>query len=234
MNKLPNHVAIVMDGNGRWAKKRMLPRIAGHKAGSKAVKKIIDACIEEGIQVLTLWAFSTENWGRPKEEVGYLMRLLLEVIKNNVKEFHSKNIKFMVIGDVLKLPIELQVVISDAENLTKENKGLKLSVAINYSGRWDIAQAMRKLAVKVEDGVLRADSITEEDIKPYFCLSDLPPLDLFIRTSGEMRLSNFALWQLAYTELYFTDVLWPDFNKKELKKALVAYEKRERRFGVIM
>lgn len=223
MNKLPKHIAIIMDGNGRWAKKRSLPRIAGHKAGGEAAKEIIKACSQKGIEALTLFAFGTENWNRPAEEVDNLMNLFFEALQKNTKDLNEHNIRLCVIGDHARLNKKLVDKIINAQKETAANTGLKLNVAINYSGRWDIWQAVEK--------TLQAEKMSQEVFQSYLCLSDLPEPDLFIRTSGEQRISNFLLWQLAYTELYFTDILWPDFNEQELEKALLSYAKRERRFG---
>lgn len=223
MSKLPRHIAIVMDGNGRWAKKRGLPRLAGHKAGGEAAKEIIKACSEKGIEVLTLFAFGTENWNRPAEEVDNLMKLFFDVLQKNTKDLHKYNVQLRIIGDCTKLSKKLQDKIVSVQQETANNSGLKLNAAINYSGRWDIWQAIKKLLQKGE--------VTLENFQSLLCLHDLPEPDLFIRTSGEQRISNFLLWQLAYTELYFTDVLWPDFKTQALDEALLAYSKRERRFG---
>ncbi len=223
MNKLPKHIAIIMDGNGRWAKKRSLPRMVGHRAGGEAAKEIIKACSQRGIEALTLFAFGTENWNRPAEEVDNLMQLFLETLQKNTKDLNKNNIRLRIIGDHAGLNPNLRDKIISAHEETEANTGLKLNVAINYSGRWDIWQAVEK--------TLQAEKMSQEIFQSHLCLHDLPEPDLFIRTSGEQRISNFLLWQLAYTELYFTDILWPDFNEQELEKALLAYAKRERRFG---
>jgi len=230
---LPRHVAIIMDGNGRWAKKRGFPRVVGHKSGAEAVKKVVRAAVDKGIEVLSLWAFGTENWGRPAAEVSSLMNLFIHHIRQSVLKLHEENVQFRVIGNKVELNAELQKVIAEAEDRTANNTGLKLLIAINYSGRWDITQAVQKIARKVADQELLANDITSEHITRELCFSDLPDPDLLIRTSGEIRISNFMLWQLAYTELYFTDTLWPDFNIQELDKALGAYAERERRYGTI-
>lgn len=230
--KLPKHIAIVMDGNGRWAKKRGLPRVAGHKVGVESVRAIVKASLENKIDVLTLFAFSTENWQRPKEEVGYLMeQLFVLALDGEIKELHENNIQFRVIGDIQCLAEKLQQKISAAEKLTAGNSGLKLVIALSYSGRWDIVEAARQLGREIEMGKLMAQDITLEKFHAKTCLHDLPEPDLLIRTSGEQRISNFMLWQLAYTELYFTDVLWPDFREAEFTEALVSYDQRIRRFG---
>lgn len=231
MNKIPQHIAIVMDGNGRWAKQRGLPRIAGHKVGVDRVREVVKICAKEGVKVLTLFAFSTENWERPVQEVGYLMRLFFSTTKREVKELHKNNVQLRFIGDHSRLSESIKEQIKQAEEFTASNTGLKLVVALSYSGRWDITQAMQRLGGEIENARLQASAITGELIQKYICLGDLPEPDLFIRTSGEQRISNFMLWQLAYTELYFTDVLWPDFHESNLLAALAAYANRERRFG---
>jgi len=231
MSKLPKHIVIIMDGNGRWAKKRNLPRSAGHRAGGETAQEIIRVCSDEGIEVLTMWAFGTENWNRPVEEVNYLMKLFFEALQKNIKDLQKNNIQLCVIGDRARLDKKLQNKIIEAERLSANNTGLKLNVGISYSGRWDILQAVKRLGNYIEAGKLRVEQITQEYFQSLLCLHDLPEPDLFIRTSGELRISNFMLWQLAYTELYFTDILWPDFHKNAFEEALKAYEKRERRFG---
>ncbi len=230
MSGLPRHVAIIMDGNGRWAQQRNLSRSAGHKAGGEAAKEIIKACAGTGIEVLTLFAFGMENWKRPTKEVNYLMNLFFRNLEKS-HELHEQNIKLNIIGDYSRFSAKLKQRIMQSQELTANNTGLHLNAAINYSGRWDITNAAKQLAQQVKSDNLTADDITEETLAQFLCLHELPEPDLFIRTSGEQRISNFLLWQLAYTELYFTDVLWPDFNKEELEKALQAYDARERRFG---
>jgi undecaprenyl diphosphate synthase len=227
----PRHIAIIMDGNGRWAKMRNLPRMAGHKVGVDSVKAITKACGAKGIEVLTLFAFSTENWQRPQEEVNFLMDLILVVFRNEIKELHANNVQVHVIGDRLKLNAKVRAAIERAEKLTCSNSGLKLVVALNYSGRWDIANATQKIAGRIARGELKVEDIDEELLSCNMALGNLPMPDLFIRTSGEKRISNFMLWQIAYSELYFTDTLWPDFREKDLEAALVDYSNRERRFG---
>jgi undecaprenyl diphosphate synthase len=231
LQKIPRHVAIIMDGNGRWARKRHLPRVAGHKVGLEAVRKTIKGCIESGVEVLTLFAFSSENWRRPKDEVGLLMNLFMTALDNEVKKLHKNGVRLRVIGDVSAFNEKLQQRIAESEKLTAENTTLTLNIAANYGGRWDIAQACQTLAQEVADGQLQSADITPEMIQQHLSLSDLPEPDLFIRTGGEQRISNFLLWQLAYTELYFTDLLWPDFNESSLKEAIVSYGGRQRRFG---
>lgn len=233
MDKIPKHIAIVMDGNGRWAKQHGLPRIAGHKIGVDRVREIVKVCAKKGVKVLTLFAFSTENWERPIQEVGYLMRLFFSTIKKEVKELHKNNVQLLFIGDYARLSKNIREQIRQAQELTALNTGLKLVIALSYSGRWDITQAVQKLGPEIENGKLKASAITEANMKKHICLGDLPEPDLFIRTSGEQRISNFMLWQLAYAELYFTDVLWPDFHEPDLLAALTAYAKRVRRFGLV-
>jgi undecaprenyl diphosphate synthase len=230
---LPKHIALIMDGNGRWAKKRMLPRVAGHKFAVNRVRDIVRVCAEKGIEALTLFAFSSENWQRPKEEVGILMNLAMHTIETEVQKMHANGIQLKFIGDIEKLDANLQQVFQDAEKLTANNPGLKLRIAFNYGGHWDITQAVQKLAVLVQQGKLKPEAITEEAIAANLSTQDLPLPDLFIRTSGEQRISNFLLWQLAYSELYFTDTLFPDFDEQALEKALHWFAQRERRFGKI-
>jgi undecaprenyl diphosphate synthase len=229
---LPNHVAIIMDGNGRWANKRNLPRVAGHKVGLESVRAVVRRCVEKKVPVLTLFAFSTENWDRPKEEVSFLMeQLFVKTFDEEVEKLHENGIKLRVIGEIARLDKKLQGKIVAAEKKTANNSGLKLIIALSYSGRWDIVNAAKQICQQIENGKLRAKDVTDEEFSKHICLHDLPEPDLLIRTSGEQRISNFMLWQLAYTELYFTDVLWPDFREKELDDALLAYTTRNRRFG---
>jgi undecaprenyl diphosphate synthase len=227
----PRHVAIIMDGNGRWARQRRLPRVAGHRAGVDAVKEVVRACGEKNVRVLTLFAFSSENWRRPKEEVGVLMGLFMVALDNQVRKLHDNNIRLSIVGDRSAFSDALQRRIAQAETLTAGNSGLRLCVAANYGGRWDITQATRQIAAKVARGELDADAVNDETFSRHLCMADLPDPDLFIRTGGEERISNFLLWQLAYTELYFTDTLWPDFKRDEFERALRSYDSRERRFG---
>lgn len=229
---LPRHIAIIMDGNGRWASARGLPRVAGHKVGADAVRNITKICAEKKIEVLTLFAFSTENWQRSPEEVSFLMeQLFVRSLDSEVVNLHKNNIQFRVIGDTERLNNKLQQKILDAQELTASNTGLKLVLALSYSGHWDIVSAARKLGEEIALGTLKAQDITIEKFHANICLHDLPEPDLLIRTSGEQRISNFMLWQLAYTELYFTDVLWPDFGQEDFEKALTVYSQRNRRFG---
>lgn len=229
---LPKHVAIVMDGNGRWAKTKNLPRVAGHEAGAESVKKIVQLCIEKGIQVLTLFAFSSENWQRPSEEVAHLMQLFLQSLRQETQSLLKNNIRLMVIGDRRRFSEELRQQISTSEQLTENNSGLVLVIAANYSGRWDITHALEKIAEDLITGTMSIKEIDTSVISQHLSLSSLPEPDLFIRTSGEQRISNFMLWQFAYTELYFSSVLWPDFQEKEFELALEFFRTRERRFGL--
>lgn len=227
----PRHVAIIMDGNGRWAKGRKLPRIAGHRTGVDSVRKIVRACGKHNVEVLTLFAFSSENWRRPKREVTLLMELFIRALQQEVKSLNKNNVRLRVIGDLTALPPKLQKLIASSEETTKDNTGLTLVIASNYGGRWDITQATKKVAQKVSNGELQPDDITEEIIQQHTCISDLPEPDLFIRTGGEKRISNYLLWQLAYTELFFTEKLWPDFDEVDFSEALESFAGRQRRFG---
>lgn len=233
MNKLPKHVAIVMDGNGRWAKNKNLPRVAGHEAGAESVKKIVKLASEKGIPILTLFAFSIENWRRPPEEVDHLMHLFLQTLREETDNLHKNNIRLKVIGDINAFSADLQSQIIHSEQLTQHNKGLTLVIAANYSGRWDITHATQLIVKDVLRGYIQLDDIKPHLFQHYISLNDFPEPDLFIRTSGEQRISNFMLWQFAYTELYFTDALWPDFTEAEFELALDFYTSRERRFGLI-
>ena len=228
---LPQHIAIIMDGNGRWAKQRNQPRFLGHKAGVETVREVVKACAAKGIQVLTLFAFSSENWRRPAKEVSLLMELLYTALTREVSKLNDNNVQLRIIGDRGVFSKKLQKRLHDSEILTQNNTGLTLVVAVNYGGRWDIAQAAKQVAEKVESGELLSTDITPEEIAQYLSLSELPEPDLFIRTGGEQRVSNFLLWQLAYTELFFTETLWPDFNSAALDEAIQSFCKRQRRFG---
>lgn len=224
---MPTHVAIIMDGNGRWATSRYLPRVAGHVKGVEAVRGIVKACVSRGIRHLTLFAFSSENWRRPTEEVSLLMRLFSTALEREVARMDGNGIRLRVIGDLSRFDTHLRQQITDAEYKTAENDRLTLTICANYGGRWDMLQAMNK-AVAAKPGITE---FTEEDIAPYLAMAYAPEPDLFIRTGGEQRISNFLLWQLAYTELYFTDTYWPDFNAAALDEAIISYQQRERRFG---
>jgi len=228
---VPRHVAVIMDGNGRWAKKRHMPRIVGHKAGVKAVRGIVQTCAEKNVEALTLFAFSSENWRRPEQEVSLLMDLFLSSLKGEVKKLHENNIRLRVIGDTSRFSEKLQTQIQASESLTARNDGLQLAIAVNYGGRWDVTQAARTLANRVLAGEIVTAEITEQAMADCLAMNDLPEPDLFIRTGGEQRISNFLLWQLAYTELYFTDTLWPDFDVQAFNLALNSFASRQRRFG---
>jgi len=225
---VPKHIAVIMDGNGRWARKRFLPRIAGHKRGVETVRELVKQCVKLNVEFLTLFAFSSENWRRPPEEVSFLMGLFMDALEREVVKLHQNNIKLVMIGDRSQFEAKLIEQIEASERLTAGNTGLVLTIAANYGGRWDILQAMNKMQVALPE---LAGKYQEENLQPYLSMSYAPEPDLFIRTGGEMRISNFLLWQLAYTELYFTDTLWPDFNEDAFSLAIQSYEKRERRFG---
>lgn len=227
----PRHIAIIMDGNGRWAKRCHLPRHAGHKAGVKTVRTCVEQCVNHGIDVLTLFAFSSENWKRPQKEVGLLMGLFVAALKLEVKRLKQNNVQLRIIGDRSAFSDKLQKLIASAEEATAGNTGLVLQIAASYGGRWDIAEATRKLAERVKQGDLLPEDVTEELISSELSFADLPDPDLFIRTGGEQRLSNFLLWQSAYAELYFTDLLWPEFGADAFQQALGSFSGRLRRFG---
>jgi len=224
----PRHIAIIMDGNGRWAKQRLLPRIAGHRRGVEAVRNVVRACAERGVDYLTLFAFSSENWRRPPEEVSLLMQLFVLALEQQVEKLHEAGVRFRVIGEVNRFEPKLVRLIREAEARTSKNAKLTLTVAANYGGRWDILHAVNRM---LRERPELAHGFEERDVLPYLALADAPEPDLFIRTGGEQRISNFMLWQLAYTELYFTDALWPDFDAAALDRAIISYRQRERRFG---
>ena len=228
---IPQHVAIIMDGNGRWAQQLGKGRVAGHKAGVESVRAVVATARKANVKALTLFAFSSENWRRPEKEVSVLMDLFMFVLTKEVKRLHKHNIRFQVIGDLSRFSEKLQKNITKSENLTSGNTGLVLSIAANYGGRWDIANAAKKLASDVEQGTIKLDDINEKTLNEKTCLANLPELDLLIRTGGDFRISNFLLWQAAYAELYFTDTLWPDFKEDEFEKAINCFDQRERRFG---
>ncbi|MCW8982935.1 MAG: isoprenyl transferase [Gammaproteobacteria bacterium] len=230
-NPGPRHVAIIMDGNGRWAKKRFMPRFAGHKAGVEAVRDIVKACVERKIEVLTLFAFSSENWRRPEEEVSLLMKLFMSALDREVKRLHKNGVRLRIIGDLSAFPEKLQQQIHQSHQLTKDNRLLQLNIAANYGGRWDIVQASKKMAQAAVDGEISVDEIDEQLLESHLSLAGLPEPDLFIRTGGEERISNFLLWQLAYSEFFFTKTLWPDFNVKLFDEAIDSFKSRQRRFG---
>ena len=229
--KLPAHVAIIMDGNGRWAQQRGLERIFGHQQGVTALKEVIETAAELGIKYLSLYAFSTENWGRPDEEVSALMEIMVQSLNNETDTLLKNNIRLMAIGDVDRLADDVRERLSETINLTSVTNGLNLVVALSYSSRWEITEAARKMSADVVSGVLDPGSINEEVFEKYLTTYGIPDPELMIRTSGELRISNFLLWQLAYTELYFTDKLWPDFGKEDFYNAVIDFQKRERRFG---
>ena len=229
---VPRHVAVIMDGNGRWAARRRRPRATGHRAGARAVNLCIDFCIERGVEALTLFAFSSENWGRPADEVGALMKLFLNALEREVGELHRRGVRVRFIGERDRFDPALAARMRAAEALTVDNTRLALSIAASYGGRQDIARAARELAVEVAAGRMRADDIDEAALAARLALADVPAPDLFIRTGGDLRISNFLLWQLAYTELWFTDLLWPDLDAATLQHALDAFASRERRFGL--
>ena len=231
-SKLPRHVAIIMDGNGRWAQKRKLPRIAGHRAGVENLRVIVKYCAEAGIDALSLFAFSSENWRRPPTEVRLLFDLFVVALEQEIDRLHDAGVRLRIVGDIEPFPNKLKRCITNAEAKTCDNDGLNLIIAANYGGRWDITEAARKIARAVEGGELDSSAITPEMIAGNLALSDLPEPDFFIRSGGEKRISNYLLWQLAYTELYFTDCLWPDFDTVEFEKALASYHSRQRRFGM--
>lgn len=228
---IPQHIAIIMDGNGRWAKQRRQPRFMGHRAGVKAVENIVKHCAEIGVSVLSLFAFSSENWRRPSKEVSLLMELFALSLKQQAKRLHKNNIRLQIIGDTSKFSTSLQKQISQAEELTANNSGLIINVAANYGGQWDITQAVQKVATRVQSGQLDAAEITEELIAAELTTASISDPDLFIRTGGEQRVSNFMLWQMAYTEFYFSETLWPDFDAEQLDNAILSFNQRERRFG---
>lgn len=230
-NLLPRHVAIIMDGNGRWANMRGKLRIVGHQAGFHAVRRAVHFAANYQFNALTLYAFSSENWRRPNKEIDSLMQLFSNALKHEINTLHKNNIRLRVIGDIDRFTIELQERIRSSEQLTSGNDGLTLNIAANYGGRWDIIQGVKQLAVQVQSGILSPHQINEDTLCQYVCMNELAPVDLVIRTGGEHRISNFLLWQIAYAELFFTDVLWPDFNDLIFKEALNAFTQRERRFG---
>ncbi|MGA9118415.1 MAG: isoprenyl transferase [Bacteroidota bacterium] len=231
--EIPGHIAIIMDGNGRWAKHRGLPRIAGHTEGVESVRDIVEACGQLGVHYLTLYAFSTENWKRPKEEVSLLMRLLLKALQDETDRLHTNNVRIQTIGDIDALPEEVRRELLEDIEKTRNNTGLTLILALSYSGRWDLTRAFRRLADDVAAGKMRPADITDSTITTYLSTTGVPDPDLLIRTSGEFRISNFLLWQLAYTEIFITQKYWPSFRRDELYAAIKDYRKRERRFGMV-
>jgi len=227
----PHHIAIVMDGNGRWARQRHRPRSFGHRAGQKAVRTAIEFCLRQGVGALTLFAFSSENWRRPQAEVGALMELFLKALDREVDELHRNGVRIRFVGELDAFAPGLRERMLAAMSRTSENVKLALNIAVNYGGRWDIANAAKRAALAVQSGELDAAAIDERSLAPFFCLADTPPVDLFIRTGGEQRISNFLLWQVAYSEFVFSNVLWPDFDQACLRAAVEDFGRRERRFG---
>lgn len=233
MHKIPQHIAVIMDGNGRWAKMRNMPRIAGHRAGMKAVKEVVKAADEIGVKILTMYAFSTENWKRPAEEVDFLMKLPQEFLSTELDELNERNVRICMIGSKEGLPAHTLKALEGAEEKTAMNTGLILNFALNYGGRRELVTAVADIANDLQKGILRAEEINEDVFGKYLYTKEFPDPDLLIRTSGEIRLSNFMLWQLAYTELWFTDVLWPDFTKETFLQAIAEYQGRARRYGAV-
>lgn len=228
LTEMPQHIAVIMDGNGRWARKRFLPRVAGHKRGMEAVRDLVKQCVKRDIKYLTLFAFSSENWRRPDDEVTFLMGLFMDALNREVAKLHENNIRLMLIGDRSRFSPELVNQIEISEKLTAKNTGLTLTIAANYGGRWDILQATNRMIAANPNKI---GAFTEDDLTPYLAMHYATEPDLFVRTGGEKRVSNFLLWQLAYTEFYFTETLWPDFDEKAFRAALDSYQQRERRFG---
>lgn len=231
--EIPKHVAIIMDGNGRWAKRKGNLRTHGHKAGVDSVRDITEACAQLGVKYLTLYTFSTENWNRPKTEVNALMQLLVNTLRKEANNLNGNNIRLGAIGQTSRFPQKCQDKLQEVKDLTKDNDGLHLCLALSYSGRWDITEAVKKLADKVETGKIKSSDIDDELISQHLSTADIPDPDLIIRTSGEYRISNFLLWQLAYSELFITETYWPDFRREELYKAISSYQKRDRRYGAV-
>ncbi|MBK7631017.1 MAG: isoprenyl transferase [Ignavibacteriales bacterium] len=231
--EIPKHIAIIMDGNGRWAKKRGLPRVAGHKRGVDTVKEIVEACSEIGVKYLTLYTFSTENWKRPKDEVSTLMQLLLKSLRDRVNELNDNDVRLTTIGNIESLPIAVQKQLKSDIERTKNNKKMVLNLALSYSGRWELLEAIKQIANSAVEGKIKSEDISEELISSSLTTKDIPDPDLVIRTSGEFRVSNFLLWQIAYSEFIITETLWPDFSKFDLYDAIKIFQKRERRFGKV-
>ncbi len=231
MQKIPQHIAIIMDGNGRWALQRNLPRVEGHRQGVRSVRTVIEACLSHQVPILSLFAFSSENWKRPPEEVDFLMQLFVDSVEKEIEELHAAGVALRFVGDCSGLSELLQLTIQSVEALTANNQALCVNIMINYGGRWDILQATKKIANLIQTQTLKEEEITEELFSRTLATETLPAPDLLIRTSGEIRVSNFMLWQLAYSELYFTDVMWPDFGKSEFENALSDYTARKRRYG---
>ncbi|MCB0575179.1 MAG: isoprenyl transferase [Saprospiraceae bacterium] len=232
-DKVPQHIAIIMDGNGRWAKQKGMPRVLGHRSGVKSVREVTEAAAEIGVQYLTLYAFSTENWSRPPAEVTALMTLLVETIKGEIRDLNKNGVRLMAIGDLEALPAASYKALMDGIEKTKNNERITLVLALNYSAKWEILRATRQLATQAQKGLLLPEDIDEQAFENALSTRGIPDPELLIRTSGETRISNFLLWQIAYAELYFTPVFWPDFGRKELFEAILSYQRRERRFGMI-
>ncbi|MEY3412760.1 MAG: hypothetical protein RIQ70_1449 [Bacteroidota bacterium] len=232
-HNIPQHIAVIMDGNGRWAKQKGAARIFGHNHAVKSVRETVEGCAELGVKYLTLYAFSTENWTRPQAEVNALMALLVSTISGEVKTLNKNSIRLQAIGDLKSLPSSCQKELDNAIEATSQNTRMTLVLALSYSSRWEIINAVKAIASDIEKGILKSSAIEEKIFEKYLCTADMPDPDLLIRTSGEMRISNFLLWQIAYTEIYITDTLWPDFRKEHLHEAIANYQKRERRFGKI-
>jgi len=230
---VPNHIAIIMDGNGRWAKCNGLPRIAGHNEGVNSVRDIVEACAQLGVKYLTLYTFSTENWKRPQDEVSMLMRLIVKALRDERDRLHQNEVRLQVIGEFNTLPDDVSNELRDAMEVMRENCGLTLVLALSYSGRWDIIKAIKGMYDDIHTGVLKKEEITEEVIGTYLSTKDIPDPDLLIRTSGELRISNFLLWQLAYSEIYISNEFWPAFRREHLYEAIEDFQKRERRFGMV-
>jgi undecaprenyl diphosphate synthase len=230
---IPRHIAIIMDGNGRWAKAHGKNRVFGHREGVRSVREIVESCAKLDVKYLTLYTFSTENWKRPKDEVSTLMRLLVNSLRQELENLHKNNVRFMMIGELTRLPVEAQKEVTRAIELTSTNTGLTLNLALSYSGRWDMVRAMRKIALEARSGKISPEDVDEKMIASYLSTAALPDPDLLIRTSGELRLSNFLLWELAYTELYISECYWPEFRTHELCDAVRSYQQRERRFGKV-
>lgn len=233
VSNLPKHIAVIMDGNGRWAKKKGAERVFGHRSAIEAVREVTEGCAELGVKFLTLYAFSTENWGRPRFEVEALMQLLVTTISNEVETLMKNNVRLQSIGKIDKLPNRCYNKLQEAIELTENNSGLTLTLALNYSGRWEIAEAAKKIAKMAREGQIDPENIDQQTVAEQLTTTGIPDPELLIRTSGEMRISNFLLWQIAYTELYITQLLWPDFRREHLYEAIIAYQQRERRFGKI-
>ena len=231
IDKLPKHIAIIMDGNGRWAKQKGLLRAIGHENGTKAVREVVESCAELGVENLTLYAFSTENWNRPKLEVQTLMRLLVSSLKKEIKTLQKNNIKLSAIGNLTSLPSKVYKELMEVIDKTKENNRMSLTLALSYSSREELINAIKEISLNVKNNIISLEKIDESIINEHLYTRNLPDVDLLIRTSGEQRISNFLLWQIAYAELYFTSILWPDFTKQHLYEAIIEYQKRERRFG---